>query len=85
MRPTTTGLPTRRQPRDSQPTCPRDRVPFTLIGTFDKCEGGPLPAGFAPGDSVETCLVYLVPPQETLEAMQLRTSEDVDPITWPLV
>jgi len=58
-------------------------VPATsLIGAFDKCTGGPLPADFAQGDSAETCLVYLMPPKETLDSVSLRTSDTEDPISW---
>lgn len=58
--------------------------PTSLVGAFDRCAGGPLPTGFAPGDSVKTCLVYLVPPKATLQAVQLRSSDAEEPISWPI-
>ncbi len=58
--------------------------PTSLVGTFDRCAGGPLPAGFAPQDRVKPCLVYLVPPKATLQAVQLRTSNQTEPISWPV-
>lgn len=56
----------------------------SLVGSFDRCPGGPLPTGFAPGDTVRTCLVYLVPPEATLRSVQLRTDDTTDPISWPV-
>lgn len=56
----------------------------SLVGTFDRCEGGPLPTGFAPDETLKTCLVYLVPPKAKLEAVQLRTSDAVEPISWSI-
>ncbi len=56
----------------------------SLVGSFDRCAGGPLPSGFAPGDTVETCLVYLVPANATLQSVQLRTDDTADPISWPV-
>jgi len=55
-----------------------------LVGAFDRCSGGPLPTGFAPHDSITTCLVYLVPDGATLEAVQLRTPDGASPISWDL-
>ena len=56
--------------------------PTSMVGDFERCAGGPLPTGFAPGDSVATCLVYLIPPKAALAAVQLRTSDADDPISW---
>jgi hypothetical protein len=60
-------------------------TPTSLVGDFDPCPGAPFPTGFAPGDSVTTCLVYLIPPRARLTAVQLRTSDQTDPITWSVV
>lgn len=56
----------------------------SLLGSFDRCTAGPLPTGFAPHDTVKTCLIYLVPPKATLESVQLRATPDAQPISWPV-
>ena len=49
---------------------------------FKKCPTEPLPAGFKPGDSFKTCLVYLSPNKGTLEGVSYRPSEEFVPIEW---
>lgn len=56
----------------------------SLVGSFDPCRGGPLPSGFGPGDTVKTCLIYLVPAKATLQSVQLHTEDTADPISWPV-
>lgn len=55
-----------------------------LIGSFERCTAAPLAGRFEPGDTVRTCLVYLVPPNATLETIQLRVTRDAEPISWPV-
>ncbi len=54
----------------------------SLVGALDRCSDAPLPTGFAPDQTVKTCLIYLVPPEATLQAVQLRTNDSADPISW---
>jgi hypothetical protein len=49
---------------------------------FKKCPTEPLPAGFKPGDSFKTCLVYLSPNKGTLEGVSYRPTEEFVPIEW---
>jgi hypothetical protein len=49
---------------------------------FDKCPSTPLPEEFAPGDQVDTCLVYLSPENGELEAVSFRPDQAFDPIEW---
>lgn len=49
---------------------------------FDKCPSMPLPEEFAPGDQVDTCLVYLSPDNGELEALSFRPDQAFDPIEW---
>ena len=55
-------------------------VNFTT--TFAKCPTKALPAKFAPGDSLGTCLVFLSPDKGSLTAVSYRPSQEFDPITW---
>ncbi|MDP9822458.1 hypothetical protein [Nocardioides massiliensis] len=54
----------------------------TFSARFEPCASTPLPAEFAPGASVETCLVYLLPDAGVLRAVSFRPSQEVEPITW---
>lgn len=49
---------------------------------FKNCASTPLPKKFAPGDSVDTCLVYLSPDGGSLEAVSFRPDQAFDPIQW---
>jgi hypothetical protein len=49
---------------------------------FKKCPTEPLPEGFRPGDSFETCLVFLSPNKGTLEGVSYRPNEEFVPIEW---
>ena len=55
-------------------------VNFTT--SFSKCPSKALPAKFAPGATLDTCLVYLVPDQGTLEAVSYRPTQEFDAVTW---
>ncbi len=49
---------------------------------FKNCASTPLPKKFEPGDSVDTCLVYLSPDKGSLEAVSFRPDQAFDPIQW---
>ncbi|MFP5252653.1 MAG: hypothetical protein ACLGH4_02530 [Actinomycetes bacterium] len=49
---------------------------------FDQCASTPLPKRFEPGDSIDTCLVYLSPDKGSLEAVSFRPDQAFDPIEW---
>lgn len=49
---------------------------------FKPCESKALPKPFAPGASVNACLVMLVPDQGKLVGVSFRPYEEFDPITW---
>ena len=53
-----------------------------FTAAFDPCPSGPLPEPFGPGDSVETCLVYLLPDRGRLDVVSYRPTQDFTPITW---
>ncbi|MBC7274882.1 hypothetical protein [Nocardioides sp.] len=49
---------------------------------FKPCAVKTLPKPFAPGASVDICLVMLVPDQGKLVGVSFRPYEEFDPITW---
>jgi hypothetical protein len=49
---------------------------------FKPCASTPLPDEFAPGNQVDTCLVYLSPDKGELEALSFRPNQAFDPIEW---
>jgi hypothetical protein len=49
---------------------------------FRKCDSAPLPKKFGPGDSLDTCLVYLSPDHGSLDAVSYRPSQEFNPIRW---
>lgn len=57
------------------------RPPAEVIGAFRKCQNNPLPRGFTKGKSARTCLLYLLPRDSTLQAVQYRT-RDSAPYSW---
>ena len=57
------------------------RPPAEVVGAFGKCQNDPLPRKFAKGESAGTCLLYLLPEDVTLQAVQDRTS-DIAPYSW---
>jgi len=50
--------------------------------SFSTCESDPLPARFAAGDSISTCLVFLAPDKGTLQGVSFRPDQEFDPIQW---
>lgn len=57
--------------------------PTQLVGEFDRCVGGALPAKFAPGDKATRCFVLLVPKGAKLRSVQVRTEDLDEPVSWP--
>ena len=55
-------------------------VNFTT--TFAKCPSRPLPANFAAGATLDTCLVFLSPNKGSLRAVSYRPSQAFNPVTW---
>jgi uncharacterized membrane protein YgcG len=55
-------------------------VNFTTA--FKPCASTPLPDKFGPGESVQTCLVYLAPEKGDLESVSFRPDQAFDPIEW---
>lgn len=56
--------------------------PTGLVGDLPACPGGPLPARFATGDSVTTCLLFLAEAGTAIEQVQLRPYAGFDPVWW---
>jgi hypothetical protein len=54
----------------------------TFASAFTPCPSANFPKKFKTGDSVDSCLVFLVPDQGDLEAVSFRPTEEFDPITW---
>ncbi|MBB3090868.1 hypothetical protein [Nocardioides albus] len=50
--------------------------------SFKPCAPKAFPKPFAPGASVDVCLVMLVPDQGKLVGVSFRPYEEFDPITW---
>lgn len=57
-------------------------TPWTFGGDFTRCQSGPLPEPFAPGDKARMCLVYLAPDHGRIDAMAFTGEAGADPITW---
>jgi len=57
------------------------RPPAEVVGAFKKCQNNPLPRKFTKGKSARTCLMYLLPQDTTLQAVQYRT-KDLAPYSW---
>ncbi len=49
---------------------------------FKPCTSMPLPKKFKPGDTLDTCLVYLSPDAGRLESVSFRPDQAFDPIEW---
>jgi hypothetical protein len=56
--------------------------PVAFKSAFKKCPTEPLPAGFKPGDTFKTCLVFLSPNRGSLEGVSYRPTEEYIPIEW---
>jgi hypothetical protein len=51
---------------------------------FKRCPGGALPKKFGPRAVWKGCFVYLVPKGKRLTAMQVRTRDLPQPVSWPV-
>jgi hypothetical protein len=60
------------------------RPPADVIGTFRRCQPQALPQRMSRGETVRTCLIYLLPQGTGLEAVQYRYNDERPPITWPV-
>lgn len=56
--------------------------PSTFTNDFTKCPSRPLPADFAAGAELKSCLVYLVPEAGELTDMSFRPRQATKPILW---
>lgn len=56
--------------------------PVTFKTTFPQCPTRQLPARFAKGARLTTCLVFLAPDKGALAAVSYRPSQRFDPVTW---
>jgi hypothetical protein len=56
--------------------------PVRFTSAFSTCPTEALPAGFAPGARLQTCLVFLSPDKGSLEGVSYRPTEDDTPIEW---
>jgi len=54
----------------------------TFASTFQPCPSANFPKKFKTGDTVSSCLVFLVPDRGDLDAVSFRPTEDFNPITW---
>jgi len=54
----------------------------TFASSFTPCPSANFPKKFKTGDTVSSCLVYLVPDHGDLDAVSFRPTEDFNPITW---
>lgn len=59
------------------------RPPADVVGTFPRCQHEPLPKRFTRRKSARTCLLFLLPPGTTLDAVQYRFN-DRPPYSWPV-
>jgi hypothetical protein len=51
---------------------------------FAKCPGGTLPKKFGAGATWKGCFLLLVPKGQRLQSVQVRTSDLVQPVSWPV-
>ncbi len=56
--------------------------PSVIDRAFKPCPGSTLPPAFAPGDTDDSCLVYLVGEGNQLVSVMFRPPEGVAPLTW---
>lgn len=54
----------------------------SFTNRFERCPSQPLPAGFAPNDAVNACLVYLVPRKNKFVGVSYRPLQAFAPIEW---
>lgn len=56
--------------------------PNELVGDFQPCPNGRLPASFLPASIAKVCLVFLIPKGMTLRTIDLQTVDLTTPVTW---
>jgi hypothetical protein len=56
--------------------------PVRLTADFPACRTQPVPRGFRPGASLQTCLVYLSPDRGGLVGVAYRPTPSYQPIMW---
>jgi hypothetical protein len=56
--------------------------PVRLTADFPPCRTRPVPRGFGPGSTLDTCLVFLSPDRGALVGVSYRPTTDDDPIVW---
>ncbi len=54
----------------------------TFASRFEPCPSRPFPRGFAPGETVTSCQVYLAPDKGDAEAVSFRPTQAFNPIVW---
>ena len=54
----------------------------TFASSFKPCPSDDFPKTFKTGDSVNSCLVYLVPTRASWSRSSFRPTDDFDPIIW---
>lgn len=57
-------------------------APVEVTGGVDGCKPLRLSGKLPPGSVSKGCLVFAVPPKRTFKAVQVRTSDLNDPVTW---
>jgi hypothetical protein len=55
---------------------------WAFEGAFKPCPSGPLPSSFAPGDTVDLCLVYLALDHARIETMSFVAAVGVPGVAW---
>ena len=53
-----------------------------ITSSFKPCPSQPLPKKFSKGKKADLCLVFLAAPKTKLEAVAMRPTEEIEPITW---
>ena len=53
-----------------------------ITASFKPCPSQPLPKRFTAGKKASLCLVFLAPNKTRLEALAMRPTDDVQPVTW---
>jgi hypothetical protein len=56
--------------------------PVLLEADFPPCRTQPVPRGFEPAATLDTCLVFLSPDKGALVGVSYRPTTDYDPIMW---
>jgi len=53
-----------------------------ITAAFKPCPSQPLPKKFTAGKKAALCLVFLAPNKTKLEAIAMRPTDEVEPVTW---